>query len=29
MGERWIWCCPDGKIMAYPLSLRHIEEMMR
>lgn len=21
--------CPDGKTMAYPLSLRHIEEMMR
>ena len=21
--------CPDGKTMAYPLSLHHIEEMMR
>ena len=21
--------CPDSKTMAYPLSLRHIEEMMR
>jgi hypothetical protein len=21
--------CPDGKTIAYPLSLRHIEEMMR
>ena len=20
--------CPDGKTMAYPLNLRHIEEMM-